>query len=73
MISDLGELGAGLDACGGVDKPSDFIVALSQQTFGFSYPSPYCGREITIAYGGKTANAKVVDSVRQCDPFKLNT
>lgn len=57
-------LGSGLSACGPTYGPDDFIVALSQETFGWDYPSKYCNKEIIISYGGKTANAKIVDSVR---------
>ena len=39
-------------------------VLLAQNTFGWSYPSKYCNRPIEISYGGKTAKAKIVDSVR---------
>ncbi|KAJ7098094.1 plant expansin [Mycena belliarum] len=56
----------GLGACGGYNKDSDFIVALNQGTFGWSYPSKYCGRKITMTYNGKTTGATIVDSCPGC-------
>lgn len=58
-------LGAGLGACGTTYSKNDFIVALAQITFGWSYPSPYCNRPIVISYGGKIAHAIITDSVRR--------
>ncbi|KAF8308779.1 hypothetical protein DL93DRAFT_2170891 [Clavulina sp. PMI_390] len=66
---------AGLSACGPTYSPSDFVVALAQNTFGYSYPSPYCNRPIVLAYNGKTAHAKIVDSCELCaqyDPHALD-
>ena len=57
-------VGAGLGACGQTYSVNDFIVALSQSTFGLTYRSKYCDKEIIISYGGKTARAKIVDAVR---------
>ncbi|KAJ6623451.1 hypothetical protein B0H10DRAFT_2009786 [Mycena sp. CBHHK59/15] len=56
----------GLGACGGYNSDSDFIVALNQDTFGYSYPSKYCNKKITMTYGGKTATATIVDSCPGC-------
>lgn len=56
-----------MTACGQSYTNSDFVVALSQSTFGWSYPSSYCNRPITVSYGGKTAQAKIVDSVSTLD------
>ncbi|KAF8319320.1 hypothetical protein DL93DRAFT_2074921 [Clavulina sp. PMI_390] len=56
----------GLTACGQTYTNADYVVALSQSTFGYDYPSSYCNRPITISYGGKTANAKIVDSCVAC-------
>lgn len=61
--------GSGLSACGPTYGKDDFIVALSQETFGWDYPSKYCNREIVISYGGKTANAKIVDSCVGCSDY----
>ncbi|KAJ7285665.1 hypothetical protein C8J57DRAFT_1285493 [Mycena rebaudengoi] len=59
----------GLGACGGYNNDNDFIVALNQQTFGYSYPSKYCNKMITMTYGGKTTQAKIVDSCPGC-PYR---
>lgn len=62
-MTKLARLDLGITACGDVYTSDDFVVALSQSTFGWSYPSKYCNREVIVSYGGKTANAKLVDSV----------
>ncbi|KAJ7090053.1 RlpA-like double-psi beta-barrel-protein domain-containing protein-containing protein [Mycena crocata] len=63
----------GLGACGGYNKDSDFIVALNQQTFGYSYPGKYCGKKITMTYNGKTTTATIVDSCPGCpSPYGLD-
>ncbi|KAJ7165136.1 RlpA-like double-psi beta-barrel-protein domain-containing protein-containing protein [Mycena filopes] len=56
----------GFGACGGYNSDSDFIVALNQQTFGYPYPSPFCGKKITMSYGGKTTTATIVDCCPGC-------
>ncbi|KAF8212414.1 RlpA-like double-psi beta-barrel-protein domain-containing protein-containing protein [Mycena galopus ATCC 62051] len=56
----------GLGACGGTNSDSDFIVALNQDTFGYSYPSQYCYKKITMTYNGKTTTATIVDSCPGC-------
>ncbi|KAJ7738497.1 plant expansin [Mycena maculata] len=56
----------GLGACGGTNTDSDFIVALNQDTFGNSYPSPYCWKMISMTYNGKTTQAQIVDSCPGC-------
>ncbi|KAF7363294.1 hypothetical protein MSAN_00984600 [Mycena sanguinolenta] len=56
----------GLGACGQTNSDSDFIVALNQDTFGTSYPSPYCFKKITMSYGGKTTTATITDSCPGC-------
>ncbi|PVF95567.1 hypothetical protein CPB86DRAFT_671622, partial [Serendipita vermifera] len=49
-------------ACGQYNVPSDFIVALNAAQFEIGgYPSPQCGRGITIHYGGRSAHATVMD------------
>ncbi|KAK1229638.1 hypothetical protein PQX77_007273 [Marasmius sp. AFHP31] len=57
----------GLGACGGYNKPSDFIVALNSAQYGGGYPGPNCGKSITISYGGKTHEAIIVDECPTCD------
>ncbi|KAF7304680.1 hypothetical protein MKEN_01182100 [Mycena kentingensis (nom. inval.)] len=56
----------GLGACGDTNHDGDFIVALNQGTFGYSYPSPYCNRKIVMSYGGKTTTATIKDSCPGC-------
>ncbi|KAJ7685011.1 RlpA-like double-psi beta-barrel-protein domain-containing protein-containing protein [Mycena polygramma] len=56
----------GLGACGGYNSDSDFIVALNQQTFGYSYPSQYCYKMISMTYNGKTTQAQITDSCPGC-------
>jgi len=54
---------AGLGACGKVNKASDFIVALNvPQWDGGSH----CFQTVTIKYGGKSAQAQVVDECEGC-------
>jgi len=63
----------GLGACGGYNSDSDFIVALNQDTFGNSYPSQYCNKQITMTYNGKTTTATIVDSCPGCpSPYGLD-
>lgn len=62
----------GLNACGGHNTPDQYIVALSQKNFGFAYPSKYCGAQVTIKYGGKTAHATIVDSCVGCPEWGLD-
>ncbi|KAJ6617256.1 hypothetical protein B0H10DRAFT_1327816 [Mycena sp. CBHHK59/15] len=51
----------GPGACGGEYSDTDYIVALSIARWDNGSP---CFKEISISYGGKTANAKIVDDVR---------
>ncbi|KAJ6455748.1 expansin family protein [Mycena sanguinolenta] len=62
----------GLGACGGYNSGSDFIVALNQDTFGYSSPSQYCYKKISMSYGGKTTTATIVDSCPGCPPGGLD-
>ncbi|KAK0638727.1 RlpA-like double-psi beta-barrel-protein domain-containing protein-containing protein, partial [Cercophora newfieldiana] len=60
----------GLGACGfndaGKDKTEN-IVALSHLLMGEqSNGNPYCGKTITVSYGGKTAQAVVRDKCMGC-------
>ncbi|RXK36710.1 hypothetical protein M231_06017 [Tremella mesenterica] len=56
----------GLGACGWWNVASDYIVAQNSDQFGSSYPSPNCGKSITISYGGKTAVAQIADECPTC-------
>ncbi|KAG5634518.1 hypothetical protein H0H81_001681 [Sphagnurus paluster] len=54
---------AGMGACGKVNSPSDFIVALNHGQFE---SQNYCFQTITITCGGKTTQAQVVDECMEC-------
>lgn len=56
----------GLGACGKVNVASDFIVAMSVTQFGDGYPGPNCFRPIQIEFGGKSANAVIMDECIKC-------
>jgi predicted RNA-binding Zn-ribbon protein involved in translation (DUF1610 family) len=56
----------GLGACGNTNVASDYIVALNTPQYGSSYPSPNCGKSITISYNGKTAVATIQDQCPGC-------
>ncbi|KAG2756959.1 hypothetical protein P692DRAFT_20825452 [Suillus brevipes Sb2] len=56
----------GLGACGQSNSPDDFIVALNVAQYGGGYPGPHCFKSITILYGGKTAQATVMDKCMGC-------
>ncbi|KAJ2917219.1 hypothetical protein MD484_g3219, partial [Candolleomyces efflorescens] len=56
----------GLGACGETNVATDYIVALNTNQFGTGYPGPYCGKTITMSYGGKTATATIMDSCPGC-------
>jgi len=60
----------GLGACGFNDAGKDHstnVVALSYRLMGDrSNDNPYCGRTITISYGGKTTTAVVRDKCMGC-------
>jgi len=56
-------------ACGGSYSTEGFYVALSQETFGYQGNSPYCYRAVVISYGGKTANAQIVDACVGCSDY----
>ncbi|KAG6335158.1 hypothetical protein ID866_3942 [Astraeus odoratus] len=56
----------GLGACGQTNVASDFIVALNVEQYGSGYPGPYCFQSITISYGGKTAQATIMDECMGC-------
>lgn len=54
---------AGVGACGGTNKASDFIVAMNvPQWDGGSH----CYKTVTITYGGKSTQAQVVDECMGC-------
>ncbi|KAG1841124.1 RlpA-like double-psi beta-barrel-protein domain-containing protein-containing protein [Suillus subalutaceus] len=56
----------GLGACGQDSSPDDFIVALNVAQYGAGYPGPQCFKSITILYGGKTAQATIMDKCMGC-------
>ncbi|OJA17778.1 hypothetical protein AZE42_06597 [Rhizopogon vesiculosus] len=56
----------GLGACGQYSSPGDFIVALNVDQYGGGYPGPQCFKSITISYGGKTAQATIMDECMGC-------
>lgn len=56
---------AGLGACGGTNKNSDFIVALNRPQFGSGSD---CYKTITITVNGKSHAATIVDECEGC-PF----
>jgi hypothetical protein len=56
----------GLGACGNLNQNSAWTVALNSAQFGGGYPSPECGKTITISYGGKTAQAVIQDACPSC-------
>ncbi|OJA11929.1 hypothetical protein AZE42_06373 [Rhizopogon vesiculosus] len=56
----------GLGACGDTNVASDFIVALNVEQYGSGYPGPECFLSITISYGGKTAQATIMDECMGC-------
>jgi hypothetical protein len=58
----------GMGACGKVNKPSDFIVALNSPQYGGGYPGPHCFQQITIHCRGKTTSATIMDECPGC-PF----
>ena len=45
---------------------SDWIVAQNSAQFGSSYPSPNCGKSITISYNGVTGVATIADECPSC-------
>lgn len=67
---DLTYYTVGMGACGEDDSGKDMkenIVALSHLLMGEkSNGNPYCGRTITISYGGKTIQAIVKDKCMGC-------
>jgi len=56
----------GLGACGQYNVASDWIVALNVLQYGGGYPGPLCFQSITIQYGGKTAQATIMDECMGC-------
>jgi len=54
----------GLGACGHVNVPSDFIVAISQLQWE---GGKHCGEAITITANGKTAHATIMDECMGCE------
>ncbi|TNY20251.1 hypothetical protein DMC30DRAFT_265805 [Rhodotorula diobovata] len=57
----------GLGACGTYSSSSDYMVAMNQAQYGdLGAVSSWCFQTITISYGGKTANAQVLDACPGC-------
>ncbi|GAA5931223.1 hypothetical protein JCM3775_004967 [Rhodotorula graminis] len=57
----------GLGACGTYSGAGDFMVAMNQAQYGdLGAVSSWCFQTITISYGGKTANAQVLDACPGC-------
>ncbi|GAA5836813.1 hypothetical protein JCM5353_000458 [Sporobolomyces roseus] len=57
----------GLGACGTYSSGNDFMVAMNQAQYGdLGAVSPWCFQTITISYGGKTAQAQVLDACPGC-------
>lgn len=50
-------------ACGGWNKPGDYIVALNAQQFD---GGKYCGETVSITINGKTQSATIVDECMGC-------
>ncbi|KAJ7574103.1 hypothetical protein C8J56DRAFT_872681 [Mycena floridula] len=53
----------GLGACGGTNKPTEFVVSLSAQNWD---GGAHCYKEITIQYNGRSAQAQIVDECMAC-------
>ncbi|OCH95589.1 hypothetical protein OBBRIDRAFT_788136 [Obba rivulosa] len=53
----------GRNACGSVDSPSDWVVAMDSQHYD---GGSHCYQMITLSYGGKTVQAKVTDECPGC-------
>lgn len=65
----------GLGSCGWTSTPNEYIVAIPhQQMNNPTNPNanPLCGKTVSIHYGGKTAQAKVVDTCGGCSPGDLD-
>ncbi|KAF7289192.1 hypothetical protein MIND_01380300 [Mycena indigotica] len=60
---------AGLGACGEWNNDQQYIVAISHLNYN---NGQYCGKEISISYQGKTANAKIVDECMGCPEWGLD-
>jgi len=44
----------------------------SESNDGTGGMNPYCGKMITVSYGGKTTTAKVVDKCMGCDTLSID-
>ncbi|KAI9851469.1 MAG: hypothetical protein M1838_003544 [Thelocarpon superellum] len=65
---DLTTYDVGLGACGQTSTPDQAVVALSYELMGTqSNGNPFCGKSITIEYGGVTKTATVVDKCMGCE------
>jgi hypothetical protein len=63
-----------LGACGTTnDGDAENVVALSHLLMGtLSNSNPYCGKTITVKYGGSTTTATVVDKCMGCDMYNID-
>ncbi|RAL16494.1 RlpA-like double-psi beta-barrel domain-containing protein [Aspergillus homomorphus CBS 101889] len=58
----------GLGSCGWTNTDSEHVLALSHTIM----QKEYCGKEVTINYGGKTAKGKIVDTCMGCEPGSID-
>ncbi|KAH0544669.1 hypothetical protein FGG08_001174 [Glutinoglossum americanum] len=65
---------AGLGSCGDTDDgESENVVALPHDFMGVqSNGNPYCGKSITIEYGGKKTTAIVKDKCMGCSGYSID-
>jgi hypothetical protein len=66
-----GGLGISPGACGEINYPDQFIVAMNQEQYGeHANPNmaPICHQRILIHYGGKSVEAEVTDKCPADDP-----
>ncbi|KAH7922137.1 hypothetical protein BV22DRAFT_680719 [Leucogyrophana mollusca] len=59
----------GTGACGGTNTANQYVVALNSDQYG---SGGYCYDTITISYGGKTAQASIVDECPGCPEYGLD-
>ncbi|KAH7909916.1 plant expansin [Hygrophoropsis aurantiaca] len=59
----------GLGTCGVTNTADQFVVALNADQYG---NGGYCNDTITISYGGKSAQAQIVNDCPGCPEFALD-
>ena len=65
----------GLGSCGELHQNSEYTVALNahdMNAFGGGWPSPACGKQVSITYNGKTVQAVIKDTCPTCPPGGLD-